>query len=294
MDAHERGTSTHAVYVAARRLSRFLRPIPLGPASVLVLLVLAPAARAQDADPPTVSGGLTVETGILAVFENELQLGRPGSRIDLVTDANEDTLASTSRYTVFATIGRNRLQLLYQPFSLHSTAVAAQDLVFDGRTFAAGSVVDYHYGFDFWRAGWSWDFDSGRDEVALGAALQIRNAAIDIRAADGANYVASHDIGPVPLVTVHLREWLSTAVFTEIDAAGVYAPVRYLNGGGSDVEGSLLDASVRAGFAPVPAIEVAAALRYLGGGAVGTSSGGRFTSNRLQTGTASLSASVRF
>jgi hypothetical protein len=73
-------------------------------------------------------------------------------------------------------------------------------------------------------------------------------------------------------------------VGAEVD--GFYAPIRFINGGTSDVEGAILDASVRGGVHLTPGVDTFLNLRYLGGGSSGTSTSSRepgdgFTDNWL-------------
>jgi len=235
----------------------------------------------------------TVEEGFLAVFHNRYRFGSDGTRSNLVTEGGEDGLFPTRRFVAALDAGPHRVTVLYQPFDLRTTETLRRDLVIDGTTFPDGSVVDFRYGFSFWRGGWSYDLAPGPGELALGAGLQIRNAAIEFRAADGSAFVSQRDIGPVPLLSVRVRRPLSEAWFVGFDADGFYAPVKYLNGGETDVEGSILDANLRAGYAPRDWLEVQATLRYLGGGASGTSDEG-YNENFLHTGAATLGATVRF
>ena len=54
------------------------------------------------------------------------------------------------------------------------------------------------------------------------------------------------------------------------EADGAYAPIKYLNGDTSDVIGALLDASVRTGYYAKRGIDPFISIRYVGGGAEGT------------------------
>ena len=56
------------------------------------------------------------------------------------------------------------------------------------------------------------------------------------------------------------------------DAAGSYAPIKYINGSDSDVVGAILDASVRGGLQLRNETDAFVNLRYIGGGAEGTDS----------------------
>lgn len=59
--------------------------------------------------------------------------------------------------------------------------------------------------------------------------------------------------------------------YAELEADGIYAPVSYLNGSDNEIVGAILDASLRAGLKVNKPGTVFINLRYLGGGATGTS-----------------------
>ena len=81
--------------------------------------------------------------------------------------------------------------------------------------------------------------------------------------------------------------------FLEAEMDGFYAPIKYFNGGKSDVEGAILDASLRAGLELSEDVTGFFNVRYLGGGAQGTSKdddgpGDGYTRNWLHFMTASV------
>ena len=267
-------------------------------AAVLTLLSLpSHAGESDEAEPagaaPRAVVRVGVEEGFLVVFHNRYRFGDGGTRSNLVTEGGEDILFPTRRYLAALDAGPHRFTALYQPLDLRTSETLRRDLVIDGTTFAEGSTVNFRYGFSFWRGGWSYDLDPGAGEIGLGAGMQIRNAAIEFRSADGSQFVSNRDVGPVPLLSMRLRRPVSEAWFVAFDADGFYAPVKYLNGGNSDVEGSILDANLRVGFVPRDWLDVQATLRYLGGGASGTSDDG-YNENFLHTGAATLGGTVRF
>lgn len=256
---------------------------------------IARADAAEDADDaaraaPTVR--LTVEEGFLSVFHNRYRFGTDGTESNLVTEGGEDILFPTRRYVAALDAGRHRVALLYQPLDLRTSETPDRDLVVNETTFPAGSPVRFRYGFSFWRAGWSYDLDSGPAELAVGAGMQIRNAAIEFRGAGG-QFESQRNVGPVPLLSVRLRRPLGDMWFVGFEADGFYAPVKYINGGSSDVEGSILDANLRAGFRPRTWMEVHTVARYVGGSASGTSSDG-FNANYLHTGAFTVGATASF
>ena len=217
---------------------------------------------------------LTYELGSLAVLQNDIQLGKEGTEFDYVKEGGEDNLFAYQRFeTNFRFKERHSFLFLYQPLDLRTTQEASTDLRFDLITFPKFTPMNYRYGFDFTRATYMYDITSNTDsEVSFGVGLQIRNATLDFRSADGDLSDSNRDIGPVPLVTSRGRFGIDAQRWWGYDVSGAYAPIKYLNGDVSDVVGALLDASVRGGFSFSKGTDVFINLRYIGGGAEGTES----------------------
>ena len=248
-------------------------------ATLIILLTLAPPAtafaRGRPHRGPRVRA--VAEVGVLGVASHHLQLSHDGTDLDLVAQAGQDNLFPVARMSAEVTFGgRHTVVLLYQPLDLRTSALLASDVRIDGADFLAGTALDTHYGFDFWRASYLYDLAGGEDaddadQLAIGGSLQIRDAAIEFTSGDGALRRVSHDIGPVPLLKLRARHRCEGGFWLGLEADGIYAPVKYFNGGRSDVVGALLDASLSAGLRVRPGLDVFVALRYLGGGATGTS-----------------------
>ena len=122
--------------------------------------------------------------------------------------------------------------------------------------------------------------------------------AIDFTSADGTMRRTNRDIGPVPLIKFRIRHTFDSGWWIGGEIDGIYAPVKYINGSNTDVVGALLDANFRVG---IPINEFSSTflnLRYLGGGAEGTSQnnpgpGDGFTSNWLHFLTISAGAELK-
>jgi len=244
---------------------------------------------------------LQAEVGFLAPMSHVVQFSTDGSLIDYIDEGGQDNLFFFGRLSTILTLFDNHeIVLLYQPLALESSVTLERDLSIDGETFPAGTGVDFLYGFPFWRAAYAYDFiDSPKHKLAFGGGLQIRNATINFRSTDGTRFRSNRDIGPVPLLRLVGRYGFETAgLFLETEVDGFYAPIKYINGGDSDVEGAIIDWSIRAGLELDAAPgEVFLNVRYLGGGAEGTSSdddgpGDGFNKNWLHFMTISLGASV--
>jgi hypothetical protein len=217
---------------------------------------------------------LHAEVGLLWPVAHTIQFGKEGSRIDYVDEGGQDNLFPLARMSAELEIFKHHeIALLYQPLQLVTTQTAREELrVFDTR-YSAGTPMRFTYGFDFWRLSYLYDFfEAPETEVAIGASLQIRNATIITEAVDGSQANYSRNIGPVPVIKGRVRTDLGSWFWVGAEADGFYAPIRYLNGGSVDVEGAILDASLRGGLHLTPGVDTFLNLRYLGGGARGTSS----------------------
>ena len=235
---------------------------------------IAPKYKATLEEPPVVEWSLGAELGFLAVASHIIQLGNDGTRFDYRRDGGQDVLFPFFRLSTDLKFkGRHAIVFLYQPLKLTGETVLAEDTVFDGVTFAAGTPLNSTYGFPFWRISYLYDFLRRKgDEVALGFSLQIRNATITFTSADGAQRASRRDVGPVPTLKFRGRWGFENGVWwgTEID--GMYAPVSVINGSDEEITGAILDASLRVGYDFSDRVSGYFNLRYLGGGAVGTES----------------------
>lgn len=229
------------------------------------------------AQPAQLDGGraygieLNAELGFLAPLSHTIQLSRGGDVLDYVKDGGQNNLFPLVRPTAAVRWRRQTFTLLWQPLDLNTTVTLDEPLTVNATTFPAGRPLDLRYGFSFWRLSWG-DRVVVRDhaELTLGLGLQIRNATIGFASVDGALGEFNRDIGPVPLLELEVRRWFDDGVFVEAEFDGFYAPIKYLNGRGVDVEGAIADFQVRGGLALADPASVWLGLRYLGGGASGT------------------------
>jgi hypothetical protein len=216
----------------------------------------------------------SAEIGTLAVVAHRIQFSKSGTMIDYVEDGGQDNLFPYTRLQSELTLGdRHSVVLLYQPLNLTTRARLSRDLVIDNATFEKGSGMRFRYGFDFYRGSWLYDLqEEKKKEFALGLSLQIRNATIDFEDLDGETFRANRDIGPVPVLKMRVRQPMGKqGAFWGFEADGFYAPIKYLNGSDVDVIGAILDTSARVGVPTQNGVDVFLSLRYIGGGAEGTS-----------------------
>jgi hypothetical protein len=212
------------------------------------------------------------ELGFLAVAGHRIQFSRDGTYFNYPEDGGQDVLFPFARLSLDLALGeRHKLVLLYQPLSLVAQESLKRNLMVDGIPFTAGTPMRFTYKFPFWRASWLYDFATGPEtELAVGISLQIRNATIEFESLDGTQLRSTRDIGPVPILKTSLRRVYASGLWLGLEADGFYAPVSYINGSDEEVVGAILDASGRVGLRHKTG-ESFFSLRYLGGGAVGSS-----------------------
>ncbi|MBN1760372.1 MAG: hypothetical protein JW863_18735 [Chitinispirillaceae bacterium] len=213
------------------------------------------------------------ELGFLSVVSHKIQFSNNGTYFNYVEDGGQDVLFPVTRLSAEMDVGkRNTFILLYQPLRIETTTLLRNDLVVDNHRFQAGEGIDLLYNFPFYRASYLRELlaDNKKWDLAIGLTLQIRNATISFESTDGTGYRTNRDVGIVPALKVRGLANLTENWFVGLEADGIYAPISYLNGSDNEVVGAILDASLRAGT-NVRLGTLFANVRYLGGGAVGTS-----------------------
>lgn len=259
----------------------------------------APATLTTEPPAPEFGIQLAAELGFLAALRHRIQFSDGGTLIDYVDEGGQDVLFPFGRLS--ATVSwreRTALTLLYQPLDIVTQEVIQRDLRVDDELFTAGTPMRFRYGFPFWRAGIARDvLPSPRHALWLGGALQIRNATIEFASLDGDQLASKRNVGPVPLLSARGRTEAAAGHFLEAEVDGFYAPIKYINGADTDVEGAIVDLSLRAGTGFGDRGELFVNLRYLGGGAEGTGNddgpGDGFTRNWLHFATLSLGGRLR-
>jgi len=216
---------------------------------------------------------LDAELGTIAVLSHNVQLGSDGTNFNYVADGGQDNLFFFARISAQLTLrDRHHIILLYQPLDLRTAARFDQDYRIGGVDFRQGAAVDLRYGFDFYRLSYAYDLlPSRRHELSIGGTLQIRNAALTFTETGGGARYVSESIGLVPALKVRGRYTWESGVFVGFEADGSYATNSFLNGATYPFTGAILDMSLRAGAHLWGPVEWYANLRYLGGGAEGTS-----------------------
>ncbi|MGD1821501.1 MAG: hypothetical protein ACPKM0_01920 [Pleomorphochaeta sp.] len=247
------------------------------------------------------------ETGAVSVLYHTIQIGDPGTLFNYVTQGGQDVLFPFERFNVGAVINdRHRVSFLYQPLEVNTVVPFEADVTIDGKTYTDGTTMELKYGFPFWRVSYSYDLLEEEELVfGVGAAIQIRNASIVFKTVDDSEVATvSQNVGIVPALHIYSRWETPLNIDLSADITGSYASSAFFNGADFEFEGSLLDASLRAGYLLKHNIEIFGNLRFLGGTAKGTSSfdgsswsvastGGRYTENNLATLSATVGVTLR-
>lgn len=282
-----------------------LIPAPLHPTlpSVLGLLactLFAASARAEPAELGPVAASrarFRVDAGFLAVLQHDIQQGQPGTTFDYREEGGQDVLFAVRRFVLGVELAeRHRITFLYQPLELRTRTRLQRDILIEGVSYTSGEDLALSYGFPFYRAGYEYAaWQDTRTRLGIGGALQIRNATIEFITTTGERLVSERDVGLVPLLHASFWRRLGGPYWLELEADGIYAPVKYLNGNDNGVEGALLDFNARLGMDIGEHVAPFLNLRYLGGGAEGSSDGtpANYNSNWLQFFIVSLGIEVR-
>lgn len=217
-----------------------------------------------------------VETGLVGILEHTYQSGQLSEGaypFDFVNEGGQDVLFKFDRYVAGITINdRHNIRLLYQPLEITTNVTFRDDVMIDSVLFAEGTPMEIKYGFPFYRFTYSYSFvNSPKLQLAAGLALQARNASIVFKEVSGGQMTVSQNVGPVPAINLFGRYNFDSGLYLSLDATGLYASSAIINGASFSFEGSILDASLRAGYPLREGLDVFANLRFLGGTAKGSS-----------------------
>jgi hypothetical protein len=273
---------------------------------LLILLAFSINTTAQSTEEstlmPNVKLRAVAEIGFLGVLEHKIQLSNSGTYFDYKRKGGQDVLFPIIRPSLELDLKeRNTLIFLYQPLRIESQVLLEEDLIVDDLLYPANSAVKLLYNFPFYRLSYLRELAPNNDKFkfAVGGTVQIRNATISFESLDGTRFRTNRDVGIVPALKIRSRYNINSRLYTELEADGIYAPVSYLNGSTNEIVGAILDASLRTGI-KLNAVPVDAFLnvRYLGGGAVGTSEneglGDGYVRNWLHFGTVSAGFIYKF
>ncbi len=245
---------------------------------------------------------LEAEAGAVKVLHHTYKVGASGTDFDFVNNGGQEILFPFQRFTATAEIAdRHQVKFLYQPLTVATEITAGADFTIDTATFNAGESVDVVYGFPFYRTTYLYDFLEGDANLSVGAAIQLRNASIRFTSVDGRERAVSQNLGVVPAFVLAGKLPFDNGLFVGFEATGLYASSAFINGADFEFEGSILDASLRAGARLDERAEAFLNVRFLGGSAAGvsgydpvywTQSTLRETANYLATLTVTLGATL--
>lgn len=139
--------------------------------------------------------------------------------------------------------------------------------------------MELTYSFPFYRFTYTYDVLGKHDHatLGLGLVLQIRNASIRFKPLDydetnsAKEVYVSQNVGLVPALAIYSSYEFPFGLRLSADIAGSYASSQFFNGADFEFEGSILDASLRAGYVMDNNWELFGNLRFFGGSAKGTS-----------------------
>lgn len=243
------------------------------------LLVLSPVLASDgliNRNDSPLAFNFEVETGLVGVLAHTYQSGKTAEgayAFDFVNEGGQDILFRFDRYVAGMTINKkHRIRLLYQPLEITTNVTFRDDVMIDSVVFSDGTPMEIKYGFPFYRFTYSYSFvNTDRLQLAAGLALQARNASIVFKEVSGENMTVSQNVGPVPAINLYGRYQFDGGLYLSLDATGLYASSSIINGASFSFEGSILDASLRAGYPLREGLDVFANLRFLGGTAKGDS-----------------------
>ena len=268
--------------------------------SIFTLLLTSSVLAMAQGTPVAVS--LEAEAGAVKVLYHTYQVGATGYNFDFVNNGGQEILYPFQRFTATAGISdRHQVKFLYQPLTVVTGITAKESFNIDTVTFLAGEPVNVVYGFPFYRTTYLYDFIEGDANLSAGAAIQLRNASIRFTSADGSKRAVSQNLGIVPAVALAGKLPFDDGLFVGFEATGLYASSAFINGADFVFEGSILDASLRAGARIDERTEAFINVRFLGGSAKGTSeypslywtqSTEKYTANYLATLTVTLGATL--
>jgi hypothetical protein len=144
---------------------------------------------------------LDLEAGVAAASANVVRIpGAGGTRYSLVDDLESPLVPAFRVRAGYRIAERHLITVLYAPLSLNASGAFDRDVVFQGKTFAAGDPVLATYRFDSYRLTYRFSFLRDDElELAAGATAKIRDAEISLYGADAASKT---NTGFVPLLNV--------------------------------------------------------------------------------------------
>lgn len=212
----------------------------------LFLIVLAAPAQAQTSP----SNRVDLEWVSVSQQRNTVQVPNDstGSRFSMreLTGSGPDTGVRLTYTRVLAP--RQELRLLFAPYAVTGSAFPGGDILFQGRSFSAGSPVSARYEFNSYRATWRYTLiDDGVNTLKIGGTGKIRDARIEL--SQGGVTAERSNVGFVPLLHLYGERRLSPGLTGIVDFDGLAGgPGRAIDLGLLVRYGVTRDLSVQAGW----------------------------------------------
>lgn len=200
---------------------------------------------------------IDAESGAVFSGYNDVQIpDDTGTRFSLTDDLSADPVWFF-RLRVGADLGRHSLWVLFAPLTVRSDGALAADLVFDDRTFPAGTPLEAEFRFNSYRLTYAYTlYESRQLSVAAGLTAKLRDAWIAVEG--GAQDARRSNLGFVPLVHLRLHWRFLPAFGLLVEGDGLAAP----QGRAEDFFGGLT-------WTAAPGLTVRAGYRVLEGGSAG-------------------------
>jgi hypothetical protein len=200
------------------------------------------------------AGGIELETGFATQSRNDVRIPSTGG-----TDVSITQGALLPFVRVQATLQlaeRHELRALWAPYNVRGSFTPTGAVNFNGENFAANVPIDTQYQFNSYRLTYRYRIsaDDARLYLAAGVTVKIRDAYI--RFTQGPLTTVNANVGPVPLLHVHLRYRLCEQWDVLFDIDGLAAPA-----------GRAFDAYLGARYSPSESWYLGAGYRTLEGGA---------------------------
>ncbi len=197
------------------------------------------------------------ESGAVFSGYNDVQIpDDTGTRLSLTDDLSADPVWFY-RLRAGADLGRHSLWVLFAPLTLASDGTLGADLLFDDRTFPAGTPLEAEFRFNSYRITYAYTlYESRQLTLAVGLTGKIRDAWIAVEG--GAQEARRSNLGFVPLVHLRLHWQFLPAFGLLVEGDGLAAP----QGRAEDFFGGLT-------WTATPGVTVRAGYRILEGGSDG-------------------------
>ncbi len=238
---------------------------------ICVLLLFPPDAAAAMRSPGYSVPGLDEvilewEAGPLYIFRNDGRYGENGTKYKAGDVGQQRNLLFSRRITLeTAFLEKHRLIFSYIPLDLTTSVRLDKDIKFRDTLFPSGTLVEHRYLFDGYRISYLYrTLERGKYDLDLGGTLQIRNAEVSFRQADGPLYETENDIGMVFAAKCRVSYYPCGGGLRFIFEADAFSTFGLL---GDSVKGAIYDLRLGMGFPVSRSADLVFSARLLGGGA---------------------------